>query len=390
MKIGVFFGSRSPEHDVSIITGTLVYKQISMLGYDVEAVYIDKDGKWFIGESFGDLKFYQNEELKKGFKSKEYNLNLNKSIGRLVFESKTFFKKEEKIIDLVFPTFHGMHGEDGTFQGICEIFNVPYVGCNVLSSAIAMDKIITKLFYQRFNIPTTKFIHFNLSEWEKSKDEILNNISENLVLPLFVKPSKLGSSIGISKIKHLEDLQNGIEVALSYDTSVIVEEGIEDVLDLTVAVRQKENGEVESSEIQESKFSDDFFSYQDKYINEGGSQTGNAEKKIVIPANLRSETTQEIKKTAEEIFLKFGCSGIARVDFLYSKVYDKFYVNEINTMPGTLYHHLWKKSGVTFETLVSDLIKVALKKYKEKNSVKYIFDSEILSKSASMKSKFDV
>jgi len=295
----------------------------------------------------------------------------------LILEKEKIFSKQFIQIDLVFPAFHGSYGEDGTFQGLCEFFNVPYVGCDVLQSAIAIDKVTTKLLYQRFNFPTTKFTYFNLDEWIEDSNKILEDISANLIFPVFVKPARLGSSIGIAKSKNLDELRQNIEVALQYDTKILVEESVENLFDLTVCVKGTSSTPV-VSEIQHSLYTQDFFSYDDKYIKSGGSQTGRNQKDIIIPADIDSDIYQEIQATAIQIYKKFECSGIARVDFLFDTLYQKFYVNEINTLPGTFYHHLWRKSGFAFEDVLKELIDIAIAKHKTKNNLLYKFKSNIL------------
>lgn len=387
MKIGVFFGSRSPEHDVSIITGSLIFKELKKLNYEVYAIYVSKEGEWFIGQELADLEFHKNSDFPSRLKRfGGYRLDLNKSTGKLSFVKSTFLNSTIVEIDIAFPAFHGSFGEDGTFQGLCEMFNVAYIGCGVLSSSIAIDKVWTKLFYQRYNFPTTKFIWFTANEWEESSKEILEDISSNLVSPMFIKPAKLGSSIGITKAKTTEEIKNAIEVAFQFDNKVLVEEAVEDLLDLTVCI--KGNLNPVASEIQQSNFNNEFFSYSDKYLQDGGTQLGNAKSKIQIPALLEQKTTEEIKQTALEVYKSLECRGIARIDFLFNQVYKKFYVNEINTIPGTFYHHLWRESGYNFEDILRELIEFAIEEQKRKNQLNYIFKSDILNKVSGSKGKF--
>ncbi len=386
MTIGVFFGSRSPEHDVSIITGQLVIQGLKELGHDVVPVYISKDGQWCVGDELGNIEF---------FKQKDFESKLKKLVGyallpdpasqKLILRKTGVISNKEYKLDLAFPALHGQYGEDGTIQGLFEMMNVPYVGCDVTTSSITMDKVLTKIVYQRFNIPTTNFIYFENKEWVNNKEDIINDIKSNLTWPVIVKPTKLGSSIGIAKAKTDQELELAIEVALHYDQKVIVEECIEELMDLTVAVIGNE--EPIASLIQESVYSKEFFSYEDKYLEQGGAQLGNAEKKIIIPATLDDETTKEIKQMAIDIYKIFNCSGTARVDFLYSKTYKKFYANEINPLPGTLYHHLWKKSGIELKDLLTKLIEYANERQDKKNKVTYTFDSDILKQSNKDKMK---
>ncbi len=385
MNIGVFFGSRSPEHDVSIITGQLIINGLKELNENVIPVYLDKEGKWYVGDELGDINFFKQKDYKNNLeKFAGYNLVLSET-KKIVLRKNGRLSSKEYAIDMAFPAFHGQNGEDGTIQGLFELLNVPYVGCDVVSSAMTMDKVITKIFYQKFDIPTTNFVYFENNDWVNRKNEILDEIKEKLTNPLIIKPVRLGSSIGISKATNERDLEFNIEVALHYDNKVIVEECVEDLMDVTVAVLG--NDSPIASLLQESVFESDFFSYQDKYLEDGGAQLGNAEKSIIIPARLDDETTMQIKDTAINIYKLLGCSGTARVDFLYSKSKKKFYANEINTLPGTLYHHLWKKSGIELKDLLTKLIDFGKDKYNKKEKLTYIFESEILNQANKDKMK---
>ncbi|MFA5318569.1 MAG: D-alanine--D-alanine ligase family protein [Patescibacteria group bacterium] len=381
MNIGVFFGSRSPEHDVSIITGEFIISGLKKLNYEVAPVYLDKQGRWFLSDELSKLSFFKDGgDLSK---LKPYYLDLEKSIGKMVFKQKGMMGKEI-IIDLAFPAFHGQNGEDGTIQGLFELCNIPYVGCDVASSAITMDKVLTKEFYLAHNIKTTKFISFSAHDFASAKEKILQKISE-LKYPLFIKPARLGSSIGIAKAKNQQELEQGIEVSLHYENKILVEEGVEDLMDVTCAVLGNENPR--ASVLQESLFNEDLFSYEDKYLEEGGAQLGNAEDKLKIPARLDQNITKQTQELAVKIYKLFGCSGISRVDFLYDKKANIMYANEINTLPGTLYHHLWQKSGVEFEELLKELINLAQEKYTDKQKLTSSFESEILKQANSIKLK---
>lgn len=378
--IGVFFGSRSPEHDVSIITGQLIISGLKKCGYNVIPVYIDKNGKWYSDARLSSMKFFAQNSGDLGKKLESFNIDFNKSSGKMV--KQTGFLKSNVFFDIAFPAFHGQNGEDGTFQGLCEMLNVPYVGCDVTSSAITMDKVLTKMIYKANNIPTVDFIYFNLNEWRINKKSVIEQI-KTLNWPVIIKPARLGSSIGISKAKDQKELEFAIEVALHYDEKVIVEKAIDDLMDVTCCLIG--NDDPTPSLLQESVFSSGFFSYEDKYLKGGGAQTGNATQSIIIPARLDKKTTQRIQDAAVKAYKTIGCSGIARVDFLYDKKTGHWYANEVNTLPGTLYHHLWKKSGIEFEDLLQKLIKFAEEKYQAKKQITYTFNSNILTQASSNK-----
>lgn len=380
--IGVFFGSRNPEHDVSIITGQLIISGLKKLNYSVVPVYLDKQGRWYIGERFGYLGQFTDPKTTFLGKDRRWVLDMEESMGKLVFQKKGFGGKKV-IIDLAFPAFHGQNGEDGTFQGLCELLNVPYVGCDVASSAVTMDKVLTKLLYKAAGIPGTDSIFFTKNEWETNRKGILANIVQSLTLPVIVKPARLGSSIGITKAKTEKDLEFAIEVALHYDEKVLVEICITNLMDVTCAVIG--NDSPIPSVLQESVFADDVFSYEDKYLEDGGAQLGNAKNSIVIPARLDEATTKKIQDIAIKSYKLIGCSGIARVDFLYDTKTKEIYANEVNTLPGTIYHHLWKASGIELSELLTKLILYAEEKYAQKKSYTHTFNSDLLKFANSVK-----
>jgi D-alanine-D-alanine ligase len=386
MKIGVFFGGKSPEHDVSIITGELVISELKKMGHEVVPIYLGKNSEWYINKRLGELKFFQEkdkEELLKDFE--KFSLDLIQSRKKIVFRKKGIISSETVSIDLAFPAFHGSNGEDGTVQGMFEFFNIPYVGCDVASSAIAFDKILTKKYYQSNDIPTTKFIYFDKRDWQEKKEKIISDIKRNLGYPLFVKPPKLGSSIGISKAKDDKELEFGIEVAFHYGERVLVEEAVENPMDVTCCIIG--NDYPQASLLQESVFESDLFDFEEKYLKDGGTQLGNAQSGLMIPARLDDETTKNIQEMAKNIYKTVGCSGIARVDFLYDKVAGKVYANEINPMPGTVYHHLWKASGIELAELLKRLIEFAKEKHESKSKIQYTFESNILKHANSIKLK---
>ncbi len=377
--IGVFFGSRSTEHDISVITAQLIISGLKGLGYPVVPIYISKKGEWFIGEELGVLKNFTDPESKvlENNRFKQYYLDLEKSFGKLVLKGKGVLAKE-LVIDIAFPALHGSFGEDGTIQGLFEMLNVPFVGCGVDASAIAMDKALTKMICQQEGIPTTKFIHFYKRDWELDKAKITEQIKSELKWPVFVKPVHMGSSIGIAKVKEKEgkDLEHKIEVALHYDDKVLVEEAVTPMMDVTCCLIGNE--EPVASELQESVFSSDLFDFEEKYLKDGGAQLGSAESGLVIPARLDEKTTNGIKDTAKRVYRALGCTGIARVDFLYNTETHQFFANEVNPLPGTVYHHLWKASGLELDKLLKELLHFAEERHAHKQKISYVFESSVL------------
>jgi D-alanine-D-alanine ligase len=389
-NIGVFFGSGSTEHDISIITAQLIIAGLKGLNYQVTPVYITKAGKWMLGEELGNLKMFTDPTLTSAFakasadkpssaekKWGEWFLDMEKSNGKMVFKKKGFGGKSITI-DLAFPAFHGAFGEDGTIQGMFEMLGIPYVGCGVPASAVAMDKALTKIVMKDAGVPTTKFIYFYKADWESDKLKVTSDIQNNLKFPVFVKPVHLGSSIGIGKVKagDIKDLENKIEVALHYDDKVLVEEGVENLMDVTCCIIG--NNELRASLLQESVFNNDLFNFEDKYISDGGAQTGKATNSLIIPARLDEATTLAIQNTAKQVYQALGCSGIARVDFLYNKQTKEFFANEVNPLPGTLYHHLWIASGLELNQLLELLIKFAEEKRAQRQEINFTFESSVL------------
>jgi len=325
----------------------------------------------------GNLKLFTdpNKKVEEAKNFAHYFLDMEESSGKMVFKKKGLGGKTVTI-DLSFPALHGSFGEDGTIQGMFEMLGVPYVGCGVPASAVAMDKALTKQVMQASGIPTTKFVVFEKTDWQKDKQEVLTKVKNNLAWPVFVKPVHLGSSIGIGKAKDEKALDEKIEVALFYDQKVLVEEGVKEVMDVTCCIIG--NQTLRASVLQESVYNADLFDFEEKYIKDGGAQTGNAENSLVIPARLDETTTKQTQETAKSVYRALGCAGIARVDFLYDKQSKMFFANEVNPLPGTLYHHLWKASGLELPELLKELIRLAEENYKQKREVNYTFESSLL------------
>lgn len=377
--IGVFFGGQSPEHDVSILTGHLVLSHLKEMGYQVVPVYIARDGAWCSGDELFDLQYLKEIHTHDLYQLQGWFLDTRHRRGTLEIVRRPHFfsRREKRVIDIAFPCFHGAFGEDGTFQGLCEMIGVPYVGCDTLGSALSMDKARTKRLLQAHQLPTTAFVSFSKQDWGSRKSELLHEIETTTSYPVFVKPTHAGSSIGISKVRDFSSLEEAIEAAFTFDTDVLVESGVSPMKDLTCCVRQVEDGSLQSSLIQESSFGkSDFFTYEEKYIDGQGQLGG--EQQLTVPAAIPDDTTREIQSISQSVIRYFGLSGIARVDFLLNPDTNELFVNEINTLPGTLYHHLWKKTGVDTSTLLEDLLTSALYRH-EATSIKHTyFASSIL------------
>lgn len=381
--VGVVFGGKSPEHDVSIITGMLVVSGLRKLDIPVVPIYIGTDGAWCCGNELFETEFLKSVHTADLYPLQGWTVDTRHRRPVLTLTKRpTFFtRRQRKTIDIVFPAMHGPFGEDGTLQGLCEFLGVPYTGCGVLGSSVAMNKVLTKRFFQANGTQTTPFVHFTKTQWSDNKQAELTRVVDALTFPLFVKPANGGSSIGISRVASRDALEHAIVTALAYDTECIVENAVVAVRDVTCCVRELPDGTLQPSLLQESQFtSSDFFSYEEKYLEGNRKQAGTqgSEKHIQIPAQVPDSATKQMQELACTIFGDLRLSGIGRVDFLYDTKNDVVYANEINPLPGTLYHHLWKATGVDLQTVLSDLLLVALRSNEERTAKGTYFASPIL------------
>lgn len=348
MKLGVVFGGMSTEHDISIVSGSSVLKNLNKEKYEITPIYINEKGDWFIYEK----NINEIEIMKVGEQPKELK-KLENPIDTL------------KNMDVVFPVLHGLYGEDGTIQGLFELLKVPYVGCRVLGSSVCMDKVYTKIILGKAEINQAKCVYirrFNdkyVFVDEKFNEKILNldEVAEEVLkvtgLPAFVKPSNSGSSVGINKAKSLEELKSAIDYASQFDNKILVEENING-REIECAVIGNE--EVDASCVGEILPAEDFYSFDAKYKN--------SESRVVIPAEIDKNISDEIRKTAIKAFKAVDGKGLSRVDFFVEKETNKIYLNEINTMPGfttiSMYPQLWKECGKSYSELLDELIKNAI------------------------------
>jgi len=372
MKIAVIFGSRTTEHDVSIISGLEVFSELQKnKKYQPLPVYIRADGTWEIGGNLADIEAHKQKKAK----GKPVSLIFNNN-KTLLLQERGFFGKKHAI-DLVFPVMHGLNGEDGTLQGVLEMAQVPYTCSGVLSSALGMDKVVMKEILEKYQIPLVKYEYFIREEWEQDPESILKNLEKNLKFPIFVKPANLGSSIGISKATNLDELKKAIEIASYYDDKILCEEGIENLQEINCSVYGTPTENFPSL-LEEPLSYQEFLTFEEKYINDGGSMQG-VKSKVKIPAPINNpQTEKKITQTAQKTFQILHCFGTARIDFLVNKKNNQFYVNEINMIPGSLQKHLWEKSGLKFADLLKKLIQIALKRARDLEKNSFSFNSNIL------------
>ncbi|MCA9323739.1 D-alanine--D-alanine ligase [Candidatus Saccharibacteria bacterium] len=383
--IAVIFGSRSAEHDISIVTAlSAIIKPLEATKkYKIEAVYIAKDGSWYWDEKLKDIKLYQSGAIDE-FMRKAPKVQLQFDNGLTLVKSSQFAgRKAYKKIDVVFPATHGTHGEDGELMGLLEMANVPYVGCDVPSSAVAMDKVLSKLQTQAYGIVSPKMKFFTKSEYSENVEGWLKAIKTDLKMPLFVKPARLGSSIGITRVENEKELVNAIEVALHYDEKALVEEAVANLIEVTVPIIG--NDELIPASVEQPLPKDDgVFDFETKYMNQGkggkkmsGGKAG-AQGYSKIPADISKDLYDKSLETALGVYKAVGCQGIARIDLLIDSKAKKVYFNEINPLPGSLYNHNWRASGWSNVDLVTRLVDLAEERWNAKQKLTTTFSTNFL------------
>lgn len=363
IKIGVLYGGRSGEHDVSLCSAASVVSALDRGKYEVIAIGIDRDGRWYVQdkpEIIPDKDFGRVLTIRK---RGEWLVNHFEQNNKLhLYNIKN--NNEKITIDVVFPVLHGTYGEDGTLQGLLELAMVPYVGADVTGSAVGMDKDISKRLLKDANIPVVPWYLINKNQWRDERNTMIQKARENLELPVFVKPVRTGSSVGVKKVKQAGALAEAIDFAFQFDTSVMVEKAV-DCREIECSVLGNENpvasipGEIIPNH--------EFYSYEAKYIDPNGAT-------LKIPAEINKDLSDSIRKTAIDGYMALGCSGMARVDFFLDKKTNKFYLNELNTIPGftsiSMYPKLWEATGLKYGDLIDKLIQLALDRHQKKLEIK--------------------
>lgn len=378
----VAFGGVSPEHEVSVLTAMQVMSSLEDSSYQIVPLYITKSGRWLTGEILKDLSEYK--ELNKLERAASSCAFVKDEIGRTLLKeqdkSGLFSKPQAFPVYAVVCAFHGSEGENGSFQGICEMFNVPYTGSGVLGSSVGMDKVKAKQLCEANNIPVTSSLDFYESDWEAHQETILEE-AELLGFPLVVKPANLGSSIGVKKVENKNELLEAIETAFRYDAHLLIEVGIQPLMEINCAVLGTAEN-CRASVCERPLGNTETLSFEDKYQSGGSSEKGMASADRIIPADISSELTDHIRSLSVHIFKTFDASGVARLDFLINSDTKDVYFNEINTIPGSFSFYLWEKSDLTFTQLMEELIQIGIKKHQAKNGRIRSYDTNLLSEKA--------
>ena len=379
--VAVIFGGRSTEHDVSVVTAIAsIIKPLELSKrYKVEPVYISKDGSWYWDEKLEDIKLYQSGEIEE-FLRRAPKTHLLFDDGLTLVKSSQFAgRKMYKKIDVLFPAMHGTHGEDGELMGLLEMANVPYVGCSMPAGAIAMDKVLAKQVAEADGIKSTPWFWFYSSELGRNQPGIMKSLN-GLKYPLFVKPAHLGSSIGISRVETEKELANALEVAAHYDDKVIVEQGVDNLIEVTLPIIGNDHPKPALLEQPLTK-PEDFFDFDTKYMQGGKKGKGKASGSqgySKIPADLPKELYKTAEQTGLDVYKALGCSGIARVDMLIDSKTGKVYFNEVNPLPGGLYAHNWAKAGISNVDLVQKLIDFAEERWRARQKLATSFSTNYL------------
>ena len=370
LNIGVIFGGKSVEHEISIISAVETMYNMSDDKYKVIPIYIDKDNTWYTGEHLKSILHYRDIALVKRYAKKVSLVKRGKSF---ILESQGLFKKNLCVIDMVMPIGHGSYLEDGSLQGYLKMLGVPFVGPNVLASAIGQDKVIQKQLLEYNKIPVCKYVWFYDFEYTKKKEEVLKKI-KSLKYPLYVKPSSLGSSIGITLVNDQKELDKAIKLAIQFDKKVLVEEKVSNVKEANISVL----GNIEKqsvSEIEEINTNKEFYSFKEKYVD---GYNKNCKKEELNKPIVSKEMLEDMRTYAIKTFKAIEASGVARIDFLIDDKNKKIFVNEINTIPGDLASYLWRPKKVSFEELIDNLVKITIDERKKSDAKTKVFSGNLL------------
>lgn len=381
INVAVLFGGKSVEHEVSVISAVQAMQNINKDKYAVYPVYITKKNELYWGESLENMEEYKNIPALLA-KSTKINIVTDGNKTYLMPQEHKLFSKAKPIacIDVAFPIVHGTNVEDGALQGFIKTLNLPFVGCDVLASAICMDKFAMKIMLKEAGFPVLDGIRFTSQDY-KNEEKVISDTENKFGYPVIVKPVNLGSSVGISKAENRQELEDALELAFRFADKILIEPAVVNLKEINCSV-VGDYSEAEASELEEPISADKILSYKDKYMD-GGKKTGGSKGmsslKRKIPAEIPEETAQKIKQIAVDAFKYLDCNGVARIDFLMDSKTGEFWINEFNTIPGSLAFYLWEPKGVKYSELLDRLISLAVKRQRNNEEITYSFDTNILS-----------
>lgn len=377
IKLAVLFGGKSVEHEISIISAVQAMSCLNREKYDILPIYISKDNEFFTGESLFDIDNYKSD-LKKLTSNLQRVILVNENGKTQVikYPQKMFKNNVIDYIDVALPIVHGTNVEDGTLQGYLQLLNLPYAGCDVMSSAVGMDKYVMKTVLKDNGIPVLDCKVFTSYMYEQGTEGVVKQIEDAFSYPVIIKPINLGSSVGIKKASNRDELFDALELAFEFANRVLVEPAIEHLKEINCAVLG-DMEDAKASECEKPVNSDEILSYKDKYMGNGSKGMSGLSRKL--PADIPSDKREEIRNMAVKAFKCLGCSGVSRIDFMIDTSSDNVYVNEINTIPGSLSFYLWEALGMKYSELLDKLINLALKRQRETENLHFSFNTNVLS-----------
>lgn len=377
-NVAVFFGGRSVEHEISVISALQAINAFDKDKYEITPIYITKQGRWYTGDELLNIRNYRDmkaltERCTEVFMRPEYgDFNLYEARpGRFSGRNRVV-----TALHVAIPVLHGTNCEDGTFEGLLETIGIPFAGCNTLSSANGMDKITMKMILRSEGIPVVDYVWFTDRQWFRDRDALVDRVEKELGYPVIVKPANLGSSVGISKAASRDELIAAVDAAEKFSRRIIVEHMIGELQEINCSVLGDAD-DYRPSVLEEPVKSGDFLSYEDKYMGGGKGARGMAASEKRIPAELPKELTERIQHIACETFRVLSCHGVSRVDVMVDRADGQVYVNEINTIPGSLSFYLWEATGLSFTALMDELVQLALRRRRDTDRKTFTYDHNI-------------
>ena len=378
-RVAVMYGGKSVEHEVSVISGIQALMNIDTDKYETIPVYITKQNEFYVGEDIGKIEAYKDIDGLLARSQKVVWVNEGDKVVLSPYPKKMFGGMKDIEVDVAFPVVHGTNEEDGTLVGFLKTLGVPFVGCDVTSAAVGMDKYIQKCVLKDVDIPVLACVCFHEDDYADI-EKLLDTAEAKVGYPAIIKPVNSGSSVGISMARNRQELTKSIDDAFTYASIVLVEHGIEKLKEINCSVLGDDSG-AKASILEEPFHTKDILSYKDKYESNGaksGGSKGMASVQRKIPADLPEETTKQIQEYAVRAFKALGCNGVVRIDFMIDESDGKLYFNEINTIPGSLSFYLWEPSGIPYKELLDQLIQLALKRARKFQNLTFTFDTNIL------------
>lgn len=384
LNIAVFFGGKSSEHDVSVVTALQMMENLDRGKYNIIPIYITRDGDWYTGEKLTDINTYKNFDIRNKELTRCYLPANTRARQLFKFEREhSLFKRDNGVIaslDAAVLAMHGLNGEDGSLQGLLQLAQVPFTSCGVLGSAAGMDKILMKAAFQGAGFPVLDYIYFDRGQLKREAEILAGRAEERFNYPMFVKPANLGSSIGISKAKNRQELINAMEIAAHYDRRILVERGIDSLEEVNCSALGF-GSSVRVSVCEMPVTWEEFLTYDEKYMRgakKGTDKQGMQSLSRRIPAPISEQMTAQIQDYTKRAFQLFDCKGVIRIDYIIDKTDNSLYINEINTIPGSFAFYLWEASGLKYKDLLDELIQYAIKAYEDSSSSEYAYKSDIL------------